>query len=374
MHPALISLAIQRRCVAVLTACILSGGLSVAAGAASNPFFDQGTSYYQRGDYLAASAAFSWAVRQTPGDANAHYCLANTLVKLGRVAEAQPHYVAAIRLTKDPTIKNYSELALNGMSLVGRAPFPGPGLQVMPGGIANRSMVQYSLGSPLTPQMAPGSAPGGAAALRAMSDDPRQRANQMIDQQADRTSAGMLIMGNGEAASAQREGQYKADLARTRANRDVRDMQSANYKNIPLYSADDMKAAQQRGDLASLDAQQEANQKSLEAVTYAKAKVWETQTAAKNLQEQLNAPVAPGGAKLKAEGTNLYVRNFDTPIIDPGPAMKASPDRLQDFAPLTATPKSLDDKRGTSSGGKGKGDRVNANSSAKVYGQVLDGK
>jgi len=341
-----------------------------AAQAAASQYFDLGTSYYQRGDYMAASAAFSWALRDTPNDANAHYYLANTLVKLGRMAEAQAHYGAAIRLSKDPQIKSYSQVALNGILKTGQAPYPVTGLQMSPGGLNNMGMAQNSMGSPLTPQMAPGYRGLPATAFQQL--DPKARANQMIDQQADRTSAGMLLMGSGEAANAQRVGQWKAATARTQAAQTARDMSAARLtKNVPLYSQAEIQAAQQRGDLAGLDAMQEANDKSKEAENYAKAKVWETQAAAKNLQEQLDAPVIPGGAKLKAEGTNLYVRNFDTP--QPGPPMRAQPGKLEVVKPLAATPNYWGNKQGTSGGGNGKsaGSGANTKSSSSVYGQVL---
>jgi hypothetical protein len=202
-------------------------------------------------------------------------------------------------------------------------------------------------------------------------DDSKQRANQMIDQQADRTSAGILLMGNGEAASVQREGQWRAATARTSATQTAQDMSRATYQHMPIYSAADIQAAQQRGDVASLEAMRDANERSVEAVNYAKAKVWETQAAAKNLQEQLNAPATAGGAKLKAEGTNLYVRNFDTPLVDPGPPMKAQPGKLEVVNPLAATSKSWENKQGTNSGGKSNATNANAKTSASVYGQVL---
>jgi tetratricopeptide (TPR) repeat protein len=358
---------------AVLTVSIYCGSLAtLTAQAASNQYFDQGTSYYQRGDYLAASAAFSWAVGQTPNDANAHYYLANTLVKLGRITEAQAHYVAAIRLTKDPTIKSYSQVALNGILRTGQTPYPVPGLQMAPGGLNNRPMAQNSMGSPIAPQMAPGfKTASGLPWSSVGKDDSKQRANQMIDQQADRTSAGILLMGNGEAASVQREGQWRAATARTSATQTAQDMSRATYQHMPIYSAADIQAAQQRGDVASLEAMRDANERSVEAVNYAKAKVWETQAAAKNLQEQLNAPATAGGAKLKAEGTNLYVRNFDTPLVDPGPPMKAQPGKLEVVNPLAATSKSWENKQGTNSGGKSNATNANAKTSASVYGQVL---
>ncbi len=319
---------------------------------------------------MAASAAFNWALRDTPNDANAHYYLANTLVKLGRTAEAQAHYQSAIRLSKDPQIKNYSLVALNGILKTGQTPYPVTGIQMSPGGVNNTGMAQNSMGSPLAPQMAPGFAGVPAKAFQQL--DPRARASQMIDQQADRTSAGILLMGSSEAANAQRMGQWRAETARTQATRMAQDMAAARLtKNVPLYSQADIQAAQQRGDLASLDAMQEANDKSKEAENYAKAKVWETQAAAKNLQDQLAAPVMPGGAKMRAEGTNLYVRNFDTP--QPGPPMKAQPGLLDVVKPLSATPNYWSNKQGTSGGGKsnGTGSGANTKSNSSVYGQVL---
>jgi tetratricopeptide (TPR) repeat protein len=347
-------------------------GLS-AAKATTSPYFDQGTGYYQRGDYMAASAAFSWALRDTPNDANTHYYLANTLVKLGRMAEAQAHYGAAIRLSKDPQIKNYSQIALNGILKTGQTPYPVPALQMAPGGLNNTGMAQNSMGSPLAPQMAPGSGhtQGMPKAAFQMADS-KARANQMIDQQADRTSAGMLLMGSGEAANAQRVGQWRAATARRQAAQTAQDMSAARLmKDVPAYTPEEIQAARQRGDIASLDAMQEANEKSKAAENYAKAQVWETQAAAKNLQEQLNAPLTPGGARLKAEGTNLYVRNFETPA--PGPPMKAQPGKLEVVKPLTATPNSWGKNQGTSGGGKssGSGAAVNTKSNSSVYGQVL---
>ena len=294
--------------------------------------------------------------------------------------EAQLHYIAAIRSTADPKIKSYSQAALAELAKSnGGAATQQPGFSIQ-----NQSMVQNSINFGVAPQMAPGvfasaayqgrNKPGLSSLpwAKVTKDDQRQKANQMIDQQADFTSAGMLNMGNAEAAAVQRDGQYKANGARTAATLTSQDMARAKIQgtNQPLFTQAEIQAAQQKGDIASQDAMLEANQRSLEAVQYAKAKVWETQAAAKNLQDQLNAPVTVGGAKLKAEGTNLYVRNFDTPTIDPGPPLKAEPGRLQVVTPLGATPRYWENSPGTKSGGS-KDDGNGANARSSVYGKVM---
>lgn len=370
------------------------------AVATSGDYLEQGTNYYRQGDFLSASAALNWAIRQTPTNANAHYYLANVLVKLGRMSEAQNEYQRAFTLSQDPKIKTYCQAALIQFMQAGPGVGAGVGVSAASAPIASRgpvavgsrpatvnmrmgtgataaSLAGNAMGSGMPGGMAIPVAPGGLNAPVGLAtqgsiganSSPRQLASQRIDEQANMTSLNLLKDGDAQVAQWKREGARRANSAQFDAERNAADMRSATYKKMQVYTPEQVEAQRQATVASGQDDQRQAEDSGARALQYARAKVWETQAAAANLQDQLAQPALPGSAKLKAEGTNLYVRTFDTPLIDPGPGDKAHAWKLNPTLPLTATPKSLGLSQRTKGGGTAEAAEKRKSS---VFGQVLD--
>jgi len=252
---------------------------TIAAQGAPNSFLEQGTKAYRNGDFLSASSYLGWAVQQSPNDATAHYYLGGALVKLGRTGEAQAEYEQALRLSKEPKLKTYCQSALIQLAT--------PTIPANP----NPSPVPI--------------APAGTVQAGADRTSAREKAMQKIDEQANATSVGVLDMGSARATEWQREGAYRSTIAGNQANKSAQE--------LAKYTREEVGAMKQAAAVAAQDELQRAQDAADATIRYAKAKVWEMQAAAQNLRDQLSAPALPGSARLKAEGTNLYVRNFDAP-------------------------------------------------------------
>ncbi len=318
-------------------------------------FLETGTNYYRQGNYLAASAALNWAVEKAPNNANAHYLLANSLVKLGRFAEAGAQYQAAISVSKERQLRSYCQAALNQLSLA-------PAIVGLPGQVPG-------LGTQPQPPYQAAPLPGAPGVRPTIQNTMHQQAGSAIDRQANMTSESLLNDANANAASWQRTGAYLSEQQRIKGEQTARAMERTKFSgtNGSIYSPEEIAAARTQGQVMGDMEAALAQERSQRAVQFAKAKVWETQAAALNLQDQLNARSVPGGAKLKAEGTNLYVRNFESNPATPEKALSAGePGKLRVYTPLVGTPNSLENP-GSKTGGTARHLRVEST----VHGQVV---
>ena len=331
-------------------------------------YLASGTNFYQQGNFLKANADFNSAICQSPRNAQAHYLLANTLVKLGHASEAANEYQTALVLAKDAQLQSYCRTAL--FQLIAAAPMsptPLPGAQTA--AVQGANSYAPSLGGVLT---APASLP--------QKELSRQRASKSIAEQADMTNSNLYQTGNAQAQDWQRTGNLLATQERTKASNTARSM--ANTKNSQqgiVYSQDQINSVIQQGDAAAQEQITQARERSQKAMDSAQARIRENQAAAQNLQDLLNAPQPKTGVRIKAEGTNFYVRNFEADPVAAEKAQVAKARSLQVFLPLQATPKSLSVAPGTKSGGRpnSKSDenwQVGKSSGAHtdVYGKLLN--
>ncbi len=86
---------------------------------------------YNYGNFEQTILIGSQIIERDPEDDTAHYYLANAYCRLNRLSEAASEYNCCIRLTKDPAIKSYSEMALQAISNSQTNPspssYPSPG-------------------------------------------------------------------------------------------------------------------------------------------------------------------------------------------------------------------------------------------------------
>jgi hypothetical protein len=317
--------------------------LAPTQAASAESFGDTGERYYRQGNYAAAVSALKWQIQQSPNDAKAHYLLANSLMQIGQQGDARQQYQLTMTLTKDAQILSNCRIALNRAAAA-------QGAYTQQQGFQNAAAMQM----PATPR------------ARAAST-----AIQQIDDQVARTSNTLANDGSQDAASWQRTGQYMASQMQTNANNTASAMSRASYHGAPIYSPTDIQNYQQQAQIQSQQTLTDAQDKANRSIQYTNAKVWETQAAAQNLQELLTEPPLPGSAKLKAEGTNLYVRNFEVDV-NVGAPMAAQAKSLTTHVPLKAAPGSLPPFKATSGGGKNaSGNQNGAEVESTVHGQVL---
>ncbi|HEY9758110.1 MAG TPA: tetratricopeptide repeat protein [Oculatellaceae cyanobacterium] len=317
-------------------------------------FSDSGERYYRQGNYAAAVSAFKWAIQQSPKDAKAHYLLANSLVQVGQLVDARMQYQLTVTLTKDPQIIMMCQSGLSALSGAGALGATAQQQGAQPGfqlGIQNQATTAQS--------------------QLFQKPTPTSIATQKIDDQVTQSSNVMANSSSQDAASWQRAGQYMANQVQQNANSTATYMSRATYQGIPIYTQNDIQAMQQQAQTQAQQDLTDAQDKGNRAVQYANAKMWETQTAAQNLEDQLASPTHPGGAKLKADGTNLYVRAFDVPM-NIAPPMSAQAKSLTPNIPLKAAPGSLTPGTATTSGGKrAAGSQHGVTVESTVHGEVL---
>ncbi|HEY9681976.1 MAG TPA: tetratricopeptide repeat protein [Oculatellaceae cyanobacterium] len=334
----------------IVSACFLCTERAVMA----ESFSDTGERYYRQGNYAAAVSAFRWAIQQSPKDAKAHYLLANSLVQVGQLADARMQYQLTTTLSKDPQIITMCQSGLSALSGTGalRATAQQQGLQSgFQLGIQNQAAT-------VQPQLF-------------QKPTPASIARQKIDDQVTQSGNVMANSSSQDAASWQRAGQYMANQVQLNANNTATYMSRATYQGIPIYTANDIQAMQQQAQAQAQQDLNDAQDKGNRAVQYANAKMWETQAAAQNLEDLLSSPTRPGGSKLKADGTNLYVRAFEVPM-NIAPPMSAHAKSLTPNVPLKAAPGNLTPGPATASGGKHPaGSQNGAKVESTVHGEVL---
>lgn len=85
---------------------------SQGPGLSAEDYLKQGNDYYKKGNYKNAALLFEHCVRQSPKDLKARYHLANTYLKLNKLAQAKAQYDYCIKNSIDPTFLRNCVLAV----------------------------------------------------------------------------------------------------------------------------------------------------------------------------------------------------------------------------------------------------------------------
>ncbi|MBC7999759.1 MAG: tetratricopeptide repeat protein [Leptolyngbya sp.] len=72
-----------------------------------------GMEHYRKGNYAAAKIEFEKALKTNPEDPRLHYCLANSLLQLGKVPEAMREYHVCIHYGSGTILAEHSQKALD---------------------------------------------------------------------------------------------------------------------------------------------------------------------------------------------------------------------------------------------------------------------
>ncbi len=268
---------------------LLVFGVQVAAFAAGS--FKQGMLLYKKKDYPNALKSFQKALPEDPYSAELHYYLGNTYVFLGKGEEAMKEYSQSFDLEPLSTFGQYSRQALMAFG----KKFKG----------------FYSASTDGKKHVAPDD-----------SKSIKQALTLIKGQTCDREG---IHHGQAETAakSAVAAGEDRDHRIGKAAQELVEDLTPVNKSPSPALQ-EELHEIQQRavfeGQRARLNAQQEA----AKHMAAAAERSTHVETSASSLLALISENPRPGHVKVKAAGTNLYVRNYDFEAAPPLEPLLAS--------------------------------------------------
>ena len=246
-----------------------------------------GIAFYEKHDYAKAADSLRKAVNSDPYNAISHYYLANSYLQLGDRKNAASEYFTCFDLDPFGQAGQYSRDALKqlgGASVSGgsSAANPGGGLQ----------------------QTAPDS---GASIRNAVGSIGRQTTEKGKFNQASSQICARLVSDNA-TIYATRVSQSAEEL--------VAELRESHRGHLPEGVEDELQEIRQKALFKAAwireDAQRQANRR----IALAKNRSELVENSATNLMSLIAENPQAGHVKLKAAGTNLYVRNY---AMDPLP-------------------------------------------------------
>lgn len=249
--------------------------VTAAFAADSASSLKQGISNYERGKFEAASVSLSAAVNKDPYNPISHYYLANTFLQLH---------------DKSAAIKEYAScFSLDPFGLAG----------------------QYSRDALVSLQASPVASSAREDKNRVALDTAKsvRQAVTCIDKQTNEKGKSHQVSGQISARIASDAATVQAEYVTRQANDLVAEITAANPK-LPPNVQDDLEDIRQkalhRASWIREDAQQQAHRRVAMAARHSEY----TEKAASNLMALIAENPKAGHVKVKAAGTNLYVRNY----------------------------------------------------------------
>lgn len=257
---------------------------------------DAGLRHMKAKNYGLAARFFHKAATHNPKDAVARYHFANSLVFLKRHEEAMNEYRKSYELDPYSVVSGYCRKAL--LSYKTALP-PTFNTQVRASGVDVKS----------------GKSSRAVAMIRSQLASEKMRHNEYA------TSLSENVV---------KAGDTKVQEIKSRADEEIRLLYrygplvptGSSYRRIGR-AYDTLNPYQQKevdSQVAEIRRQAEddikkeqsvADERSLTIKRWAEARKDSLDSVAENLEGQLNIPTSPSGIKLKAEGTGLYVRNYE---------------------------------------------------------------
>lgn len=235
--------------------------------AAQASTFDVGVKQYRQGNIIAARGSFEQVLQEQPGNAYAHYYLANCLGRQGHGKQALANYERAKKLSAHPQLQEYCDLAINHYET-----------QELTKDYYAKAAVQANK---LARQMA-----ADLAAQRRIKQQLASKMSLAISDESRFLAARIHKMAEMEIDCLPRRGNMRgvlADEIRAEAKRKAQFLLEHNNRRAECY---------RRQAEAELEAYRQA---------------------ADNLTHQMAAPLNKNGFGLSPHGTNLYVRNYTRP-------------------------------------------------------------
>lgn len=274
--------------------------LSLAAFCASA--FDEGINCFRNRQFRAASGFFEQAIKQQPSNPQAYFWLGRTLEQLKDREGAKTMYEACYQLN----------------------PFCQQGMQ------AKKALLDLA---------------DSTARTQHPIDSPEivHHTVRTIQRQADDLKQIKINHGNAHAQYRMRLGAYEAARIGYEMQQEIEDINqqmryySRRNRGMPLYY--DVTGIQELSNRAQINANYQVTDSRVQARRYQQEALYqaaELQNSANNLTSLLSETKKPGEPKLRALGTNLFVRNYgefdrdDIAPEDPQMELKATARRLSD--------------------------------------------
>lgn len=258
--------------------------LQHGANAASSDSLKKGMQLYNKKDYKGALPLLEQAKSEDPYNAELHYYLANTFMFLKNGEAAMKEYCECFELDPLGTFGQYSRKALNGFG----KKFRGFGKAATDG----------------KKHVAPDDSQSVKQALKLIKGQSCERDN-LHKNSAE--AAAKTAVANGE----------ERDHRLTKAAQELADELASIPKQTPALQ-EEIHEIQQKavfeGQRARLNAQQEATMH-MQAAALRSTQI---ENSASSLLSLISESPKPGRVKVKAAGTNLYVRNYD---FEPAPPL-----------------------------------------------------
>ena len=262
-------------------------------------FFARAVRYYQRNDFKDAELMLRQSVSESPGDANSHYYLANTLVKLNRHDEAKEEFKRAYNLDPYGPVSGYCRKALT----VYESQTPESAQTIS----ATDNLMRYS-----------GKAPSSVdpekkvLSLRTQAEREKLRHQQV----AESYGRAMSSTGDGEAQRIRQNARDEIDSI----------LHGTRYSTPWVQQAAEAHAQQVQSNADELEkiARERAKERAAEYKAVSKEKSKSLDETVSNLERQLNTKALPGTPTLRHDGTDLFVRSY-SPSTAKSPYPEAHP-------------------------------------------------
>ena len=289
----------------LILALSLSAGCWESARASTNEAFDEGLWLYKGGQYNQAIVRLTRASITQPSDPVIHYYLADSYARLGKHAQAKQEYFACYCLDPNGATGAYCKEALKAYG------------EPVPGDI--------------------GSAQSAGTAVKSAPDDNAKHVTQAVSQmhaQAERQKESNNAIAKQGSLTAGRIGAEEANRITSAAYRRA-SMQSPLMVPNDFFIRDGytydpagyMARAEESARLARLAAKEKAD--AYENWSHDQAKA--VDEVVKNLESQLKGDKMQSGARLRPEGTGLYVRYYGKERNSPLPDVHGSVARIAPF-------------------------------------------
>jgi tetratricopeptide (TPR) repeat protein len=280
--------------LSLVTTFVLTGPAAFAAS-----YVDQGMEAYDQKRYYAAEDLFNKALQENPGNQSVYYFLGKTLEHLYDTKSAKEAYQNCFRINPFSVQGKYAKQAVTQLS----------------------GQIEADNHTPAdTPQMTAKT----ISEINRQAADSKQRYDKVGTQQA----AWSITKANNELA--QLGYRYRMSTANLGPNTRKGTINMGDMSSMYAINTSYIRT----------DGQVQAN---LARAAAAKAQT-ELQTSANNLEYLLADKKQPGEAKLRAFGTNLFVRYYgnedhEAPTAPPDPMieLKATQMRLSELPPLKAS-------------------------------------
>jgi hypothetical protein len=276
---------------------------------AAGALLDEAVKDYQAGNYQQAVVKLARITGADPFNVTAHYYLANSLVYVKEKQEAKEEYRLCYVLDPHGPLSDYCRQAL----VLFKEPIPSDrDAKIMRdtifGALKNAGLNVPASGTPISPPGAPVSASIDQTLSLIRKEEKFEKAKQQS-------------IGDAGAQAAAVQGEQAARAVDARAEADIARLYSRPSPGVQPLTLDEIRARELSIRNSAVDEKnrilRDAQLKADRYQGVAKEKQVSLEQVADNLEKQLATPHSGKGVRLLPDGTDLYVRHYDSSSAAP---------------------------------------------------------